>query len=118
MTFDRAEHRTRPVCLGTPLATCTLPVGANYLLTYLLSGLWTIWELNEVLDSTRGTARPRCSPYEGNPPPQVVTFSRAFPIETRRARMKENMYAENFVLPTRYRYAREDACALISRLLM
>ncbi len=55
MTFDRAEHRTRPVCLGTPLATCTLPVGANYLLTYLLSGLWTIWELNEVLDSTRGT---------------------------------------------------------------
>jgi hypothetical protein len=52
MTFDRAEHRTRPVCLGTPLATCTLPVGANYLLTYLLSGLWTIWELNEVLDST------------------------------------------------------------------
>jgi len=22
------------------------------LLTYLLSGLWTIWELNEVLDST------------------------------------------------------------------
>jgi hypothetical protein len=49
MTFDRAEHRTRPVCLGTPLATCTLPVGANYLLTYSLSGLWTIWELNEVL---------------------------------------------------------------------
>jgi hypothetical protein len=38
--------------------------------------------------------------------------------------MKENMYAENFVLTTRYRYAREDAwrarcanpCALIEKI--
>ena len=33
-----AEHRTRSVCLGIPLATCTLPVGVcyrTYLLTYL-----------------------------------------------------------------------------------
>ena len=29
-----AEHRTRSVCLGIPLATCTLPVGVCYLLTY------------------------------------------------------------------------------------
>jgi hypothetical protein len=50
MTFDSAEHRTRPVCLGTPLATCTLPVGANFLLTYLV--VCGLWELNEVLDST------------------------------------------------------------------
>jgi len=32
-----AEHRTRSVCLGIPLATCTLPVGVCYLLTYLLA---------------------------------------------------------------------------------
>ena len=32
----RAQHRTRFVCLGAPLATCTLPVGMFYLLTYLL----------------------------------------------------------------------------------
>ena len=33
----RAQHRTRFVCLGAPLATCTLPVGMFHLLTY--SGL-------------------------------------------------------------------------------
>jgi hypothetical protein len=30
----RAQHRTRFVCLGAPLATCTLPVG---MFTYLLT---------------------------------------------------------------------------------
>jgi hypothetical protein len=33
----RAQHRTRFVCLGAPLATCTLPVDMFHLLTY--SGL-------------------------------------------------------------------------------
>ena len=32
------EHRARPVCLGAPLATCTLPVG---MFTYLLTVYWT-----------------------------------------------------------------------------
>ena len=38
MTFisPSTRYRTRFVCLGTPLATCTLPLGVLYLLTYLL----------------------------------------------------------------------------------
>jgi hypothetical protein len=36
LQLPTAEHRARPVCLGAPLATCTLPVGMfTYLLTYL-----------------------------------------------------------------------------------
>jgi len=32
-------HRTRLVCLGTPLATCALPTGVFYLLTLLTSAV-------------------------------------------------------------------------------
>jgi hypothetical protein len=83
----RAQHRTRFVCLGAPLATCTLPVGMFHLLTY--SGLCP----RPPFRRTRPDRRPRSrrpavrSPRSAGPTstPQeasliyIIESSRAFP---------------------------------------
>jgi hypothetical protein len=53
-------HRTRLVCLGvslSPDATCTLPIGVSYLLTYLLTVFTAVYIKQNSIPSSCHTSR-------------------------------------------------------------